>query len=93
MAQHFITRAVLQAARGLPRYPNLDVVDLACGRGDKWEHSWVALAWPLVALGVMLETSRRLETPLHAAGERDLWRWMLHPAMLFSEQLLLVAHK
>lgn len=59
----------------------------------KWEHCWLALAWPFVALTVARETSRRLESPLHAEGERDLRRWLLHPAMLFSEQLLLVAQK
>jgi 2-polyprenyl-3-methyl-5-hydroxy-6-metoxy-1,4-benzoquinol methylase len=59
----------------------------------KWEHTWLALAFPFIALTVARETSHRLISPLHAEGERNLRRWMLHPAMLFSEQLLLVARK
>jgi SAM-dependent methyltransferase len=59
----------------------------------KGEHAWLALAWPLVWLLVRRETSHRVTDPLQREGERDLRRWMLHPALLFSEQLLLVARK
>lgn len=59
----------------------------------KWEHAWLALALPLVALSVWRETSHRLESGLHAEGERDLRRWLVDPAMQFSEQLLVVAEK
>ncbi|MFL6248808.1 MAG: class I SAM-dependent methyltransferase [Thermoanaerobaculia bacterium] len=34
MAQHFIVRAILKTIRALPRYPDLRVLDLSCGRGE-----------------------------------------------------------
>lgn len=34
MAQHFVVRAILNAIRVLPRYPQLRVLDLSCGRGE-----------------------------------------------------------
>lgn len=34
MAQHFIVTAILKAIRALPRYPQLRVLDLSCGRGE-----------------------------------------------------------
>jgi SAM-dependent methyltransferase len=52
----------------------------------KPEHSWLLLFYPLIWLATFFETGRD-------EGERDLRRWMLHPAMLASEQLLLVAAK
>ena len=39
------------------------------------------------------EMVRRFQNEARAAGERDLFRWMVHPAMLGSEQLLLIARK
>jgi SAM-dependent methyltransferase len=164
MAQHFITRAILDTVRGLRGYPRLRVLDLSCGRGEilaelqrggcevrgthfreddyeiksgresflteaipvdegvdltrplpypdgsfdvvilsvlfqsglrvrklrftrfKPEHAWLLLFYPLIWLATRLETGSD-------EGERDLRRWMLHPAMLASEQLLLVAVK
>jgi hypothetical protein len=59
----------------------------------KWEHAWTALLVPFVAMATARETSRRLTGPLHTEGERDLRHWMMHPALLFSEQLLLIAEK
>jgi SAM-dependent methyltransferase len=59
----------------------------------KWEHAWTALLVPLVAMATARETSRRLTGPLHSEGERDLRHWMMHPALLFSEQLLLIAER
>ena len=52
----------------------------------KPEHAWLLLFYPLIFLATRIETGRE-------EGERDLRRWMLHPAMLASEQLLLVARK
>ncbi|HYC92326.1 MAG TPA: hypothetical protein VEO54_24165 [Thermoanaerobaculia bacterium] len=52
----------------------------------KPEHAWLLLLYPLIWLATGLETGSD-------EGERDLRRWMLHPAMLASEQLLLVAVK
>jgi len=34
VAQHFIVTAILRAARALPGYPRLRVLDLSCGRGE-----------------------------------------------------------
>ncbi len=51
---------------------------------------WMAL-YPLVALATWFETRRGAGE--RRAGERDLRRWMLHPAMLLSEQLLVRARR
>lgn len=59
----------------------------------KIEHSWLLLFYPFYWIAAKLETSKRIENDLHRKGERDLFRWMLHPALLASEQLLIVAKK
>ena len=59
----------------------------------KWKHAWLLAAYPFVWLATLVETSRRRTGETHARGERDLFRWMVHPAMLGSEQLLLTAKK
>ena len=59
----------------------------------KWKHAWLLALYPFVWLAARIETSRRHSGPAHARGEKDLFRWMVHPAMLASEQLLLVAKK
>ena len=52
----------------------------------KPEHAWLLLFYPLVWFATRLEVGRD-------DGERDLFRWLTHPAMLASEQLLVVAVK
>ncbi|HEV2063550.1 MAG TPA: class I SAM-dependent methyltransferase [Thermoanaerobaculia bacterium] len=59
----------------------------------KAKHAWLFALYPLVCLATRIETSRRRTGEAHAAGERDLFRWMVRPAMLASEQLLLTARK
>jgi SAM-dependent methyltransferase len=59
----------------------------------KWKHAWLLVLYPLVWIAARLETSRRRSGPAHARGEQDLFRWMVHPAMLTSEQLLVTARK
>jgi SAM-dependent methyltransferase len=59
----------------------------------KWKHAWLFAFYPFVWLAARVETSRRHTGESHARGERDLFRWMVHPAMLGSEQLLLTAKK
>ncbi len=59
----------------------------------KWKHAWLLLLYPFVWLSTKIETSRHRSGPAHARGEEDLLGWMLHPAMLASEQLLLTARK
>lgn len=59
----------------------------------KWRHAWLMAAYPLVWLATRLETRRHRADSAHARGEEDLFRWMAHPAMLGSEQLLLTARK
>jgi hypothetical protein len=49
--------------------------------------------YPFVWLAARLETKRHRSGPEHARGEEDLFRWMVKPAMLVSEQLLLTAYK
>lgn len=53
----------------------------------KPQHAWLLLFYPLFWLATRAELRGGDE------GERDLARWMTHPAMLASEQLLLVAYK
>jgi 2-polyprenyl-3-methyl-5-hydroxy-6-metoxy-1,4-benzoquinol methylase len=48
----------------------------------KFEHAWLLLFYPLLWLNTRA-----------AAGGGDLFRWMMHPAALASEQLLIVARK
>jgi len=55
--------------------------------------AWLFAFYPLVRLATLVETTRRRGTEMQAAGERDLYRWMVHPAMFGSEQLLLIARK
>ena len=59
----------------------------------KWKHAWLFALYPFVLLATRVETSRRRTGEAHARGERDLFRWMVHPAMLGSEQLLVTARK
>jgi 2-polyprenyl-3-methyl-5-hydroxy-6-metoxy-1,4-benzoquinol methylase len=59
----------------------------------KLKHSWLVLLFPLLWLFTRMETSRRVSKGLHERGEKDLLRWMMHPAMLASEQLLLIGQK
>lgn len=59
----------------------------------KARHAWLLLACPLVWVATQLWTREKITTDEHRRGERDLRRWMLSPAMLASEQLLVVARK
>ncbi len=59
----------------------------------KWKHAWLLLFYPFVWLATRIETSRRRVGSAHARGEENLFRWMMHPAMLASEQLLLTARR
>ncbi len=55
----------------------------------KARHAWLFLLYPLLWLATRLETRRHRGGPEHARGEEDLFAWMMRPAMLASEQLLL----
>jgi 2-polyprenyl-3-methyl-5-hydroxy-6-metoxy-1,4-benzoquinol methylase len=59
----------------------------------KAKHAWLLALYPFVWLATRIETSRRRTGEAHAKGERDLFGWMVRPAMLASEQLLLTARK
>ncbi len=59
----------------------------------KAKHAWLLALYPLVWLATRIETARHRMGRAHAQGERDLFRWMVHPAMLASEQLLVTARK
>ncbi len=59
----------------------------------KPEHAWLLLLFPLVWLFARIETKRRVAPGLQRQGEHDLFRWMVHPAMLASEQLLVIARR
>jgi len=59
----------------------------------KWKHAWMLLLYPFVWLSTRVETRRHRSGAEHARGEEDLFQWMVRPAMLVSEQLLLTAQK
>jgi SAM-dependent methyltransferase len=59
----------------------------------KARHAWLLAAYPFVWFATRLETRRHRSGPVHGEGEEDLFRWMVRPAMLASEQLLLTARK
>jgi len=59
----------------------------------KARHLWLLLGYPVVWLATQLGTREKLTSEEHRDGERDLRRWMLSPAMLASEQLLVVAQR
>jgi SAM-dependent methyltransferase len=59
----------------------------------KLKHAWLFLFYPFFWLSARAETANRRTNEARSAGERDLFRWMVHPAMLGSEQLLLTARK
>ena len=59
----------------------------------KWKHAWLLLLYPFVWLATRIETRRHRSGADHARGEEDLFQWMVRPAMLVSEQLLLTARK
>jgi SAM-dependent methyltransferase len=59
----------------------------------KWKHAWMLLLYPFVWLSTRVETRRHRSGAEHARGEEDLFQWMVRPAMLVSEQLLLTARK
>jgi SAM-dependent methyltransferase len=59
----------------------------------KLKHAWLFLFYPFFWLSARAETANRRTNEARSAGERDLFSWMVHPAMLGSEQLLLTAVK
>jgi len=59
----------------------------------KAKHAWLLLLYPFVWLSTRIETRRHRSGAAHARGEDDLFSWMMRPAMLASEQLLLTARK
>jgi SAM-dependent methyltransferase len=61
----------------------------------KARHAWLLAFYPLIWLATRRETRRhRLGADSRfGEGEDDLFRWMMRPAMLASEQLLLTARK
>lgn len=58
----------------------------------KARHAWLFLFYPFVWLATRLAIRPRGDRA-RRDGERDLFRWMVHPAMLGSEQLLLTARR
>lgn len=68
-------------------------IERCCFTRFKARHAYWLLFYPLFVLCTLVELGREAENPLHEEGKRDLRRWMLHPATLFSEQHLLVARR
>ncbi|MGK2858436.1 MAG: methyltransferase domain-containing protein [Thermoanaerobaculia bacterium] len=59
----------------------------------KARHAWLLFGYPIFWLATILGIREKITTEEHRLGERDLRRWMLSPAMLASEQLLVHARK
>jgi len=60
----------------------------------KLKHSYLLLLYPLLFLYTFLETRANKKAKcIFRKGEKDLFRWLIHPALLSSEQLLVVARK
>lgn len=60
----------------------------------KLKHSYLLLLYPIVLLYTFLETRANKKAKyMFRKGEEDLFRWLIHPALLSSEQLLIVAKK
>jgi len=60
----------------------------------EFQHGFWMLLYPLFYLATRLHIRGRSKyPPLRNAGENDLFRWMVHPCMLASKQLLLCARK
>lgn len=71
---------------------DLRVVSLGVTR-FKLEHAWLLLLYPLIAIATWLELRKEIDNAEQREGVRDLRHWMLRPAMLASEQLMVVARK
>ncbi len=59
----------------------------------KAQHAWLMLFYPVLWLTARYETRHRVTVGAQARGEDDLFRWLTHPTVLTSEQLLLLAEK
>jgi SAM-dependent methyltransferase len=59
----------------------------------KPRHAWLLAGYPLFWLATQAGVRERATNETHDRGERELRRWMTSPAMLASEQLLVVARK
>jgi SAM-dependent methyltransferase len=60
----------------------------------KLRHAYWLLAYPLFWLCAKARFRRRRKEPAaYREGQCDLFRWMVHPAMLASEQFLVVARR
>lgn len=59
----------------------------------KARHAWLLAGYPLFWLATQLGTRETITNDEQREGERDLRRWMSSPAMMASEQLLVVARK
>ena len=60
----------------------------------KLRHAYWLLLYPIFWLCARIALrGRRKEPAAYGDGQRDLFRWMMHPAVLTSEQLLVVARR
>lgn len=60
----------------------------------KWKSALLLPLWPLVWLSCRLTTDREARrSEAFNRGERALNRWLSHPALLFSEQLFVIAQR
>ncbi len=71
----------------------LSVTDLRFSR-FRWKYAGLFFLFPLIWLGTRLAIrSHRKKPQAFHQGMKDLFRWMIHPAMLGSEQLLIIAKR
>jgi SAM-dependent methyltransferase len=74
----------------------LTIIKLGCTRIKLFQIAFYGLLYPVVWLSCKITSDRKSAsaTPaMFAASESDLNRWLCDPALLFSEQILLLAQK
>ena len=59
----------------------------------KLRHGYLLLLYPLIWVSCKLSREGTDKEPLYRAGENDLMKWMAHPYMLASEQLMVICQK
>ena len=91
---YHITPVDFPLAHALLNQAGLRVRELRSTRVKPFKTALFGILYPLIWLSCRLTLDRNLKGPgLFLDGEKDLNRWLSHPALLFSEQLFVVAQK
>ena len=91
---YHITPLDFPLAHALLHQAGLRVQELRSTRVKPIKTAVLGMLYPLIWLSCRLTLDRNLNGPgPFLDGEKDLNRWLSHPALLFSEQLFVVAQK